>query len=241
MSKFTTGELAKQCGVTVRTVQYYDTKGLLIPSALSEGGRRLYSEEDLQRLKVICFLRDAGVSINSIAQLLSSEDPGSVIGILLDQQELLLRRDLKEAEEKLDRVAQIRRLMKTTDRFSIESIADVAQIMENRKRMYKIRVAMLTLGLIAEVIETGSLLLWIFRGIWWPFAVGMPVALGIVVWLLVFYFKKVDYICPKCHGVFKPGFWEMFFANHTMTTRKLTCTCCGHKGFCVETCQKEDT
>ena len=52
MSKFTTGELAKLCGVTVRTVQYYDTRGILIPSELSEGGRRLYSEYDLKRMKI---------------------------------------------------------------------------------------------------------------------------------------------------------------------------------------------
>ena len=50
MSKYTTGELAKRCGVTVRTVQYYDTRGILVPSELSEGGRRLYSEEDLKRI-----------------------------------------------------------------------------------------------------------------------------------------------------------------------------------------------
>lgn len=55
MSQYTTGEIAKLCGVTVRTVQYYDARGILIPSALSEGGRRLYSEDDLKRLKVICF------------------------------------------------------------------------------------------------------------------------------------------------------------------------------------------
>ncbi len=56
MPKYTTGELAKLCGITVRTVQYYDTRGILIPSELSEGGRRLYSEDDLKRMKIICFL-----------------------------------------------------------------------------------------------------------------------------------------------------------------------------------------
>ena len=61
MSKYTTGEIAKLCGVTVRTVQYYDTRGILIPSELSEGGRRLYSEDDLKRMKVICFLRDSSM------------------------------------------------------------------------------------------------------------------------------------------------------------------------------------
>lgn len=47
MSKYTTGELAKLCNVTVRTVQYYDKRGILIPTELSEGGRRLYTESDL--------------------------------------------------------------------------------------------------------------------------------------------------------------------------------------------------
>ena len=58
MSKYTTGEMAKLCGVSVRTVQYYDSRNLLVPSELSEGGRRLYSEDDLRKLKVICFLRN---------------------------------------------------------------------------------------------------------------------------------------------------------------------------------------
>ena len=53
MSKYSTGEIAKLCSVTVRTVQYYDTRGILIPSELSEGGRRLYSEDDLKRMKII--------------------------------------------------------------------------------------------------------------------------------------------------------------------------------------------
>ena len=86
MSKYTTGEIAKLCGVTVRTVQYYDTRGILIPSELSEGGRRLYSENDLKRMKIICFLRELDLPIDSISQLLAEEDPESVISILLDQQ-----------------------------------------------------------------------------------------------------------------------------------------------------------
>ena len=76
MSKYTTGELAKLCGVTVRTVQYYDTRGILIPSELSEGGRRLYTDDDLRRLRIICFLRDMGLPIDAIAQLLAEEEPG---------------------------------------------------------------------------------------------------------------------------------------------------------------------
>lgn len=44
MPQYTTGELAKLCGITVRAVQFYDGKDLLKPSELTDGGRRLYSD-----------------------------------------------------------------------------------------------------------------------------------------------------------------------------------------------------
>ena len=75
MSKYSTGEIAKLCSVTVRTVQYYDTRGILIPSELSEGGRRLYSEDDLKRMKIICFLRELDLPLGAIAQILKEEHP----------------------------------------------------------------------------------------------------------------------------------------------------------------------
>ncbi len=53
MSKYTTGEVAKLCNVSVRTVQYYDSRGILVPSEISEGGRRIYSEEDLKKMQII--------------------------------------------------------------------------------------------------------------------------------------------------------------------------------------------
>ncbi len=48
---YTTGEMAKLAGVSIRTVQYYDQRGILIPSDLTEGGRRRHSESDLERLR----------------------------------------------------------------------------------------------------------------------------------------------------------------------------------------------
>ena len=108
MSKYTTGEIAKLCGVTVRTVQYYDTRGILIPTELSEGGRRLYSENDLKRMKIICFLRDLGLPIDSISKMLAEDDPESVISLLLEQQENLLREEIGERKQKLDKLESLR-------------------------------------------------------------------------------------------------------------------------------------
>ena len=130
MSKYTTGEIAKLCGVSVRTVQYYDTRGILTPSELTEGGRRLYSEDDLKRMKIICFLRDAGISINSIGELLSEDDPSSVISVLLEQQEQLLREEAQERQAKLDMLDGIKRELKGVENFSIKSIGDIAYVME---------------------------------------------------------------------------------------------------------------
>ena len=235
MSKYTTGEIAKLCGVTVRTVQYYDSRNILVPSELSEGGRRVYSEEDLQRMKIICFLRELGLSINAISQLLAEEHPENVIDLLLQQQENELKAEMRERQEKLEKLTQLKKELKGVKRFSVESIADIAAIMENKKKLHRIRWTMLGVGLAAEAVEVGTLMLGVLEGIWWPFLViGLPVVIALSIWISVYYFRNVAYICPECHQVFKPKFKEAFWANHTPTTRKLTCPNCGHKGFCVE-------
>lgn len=235
MSKYTTGEIAKLCGVTVRTVQYYDTRNILVPSELSEGGRRLYSEEDVKRMKIICFLRELGLPINSISQLLAEEHPEDVISLLLEQQKELLEKDMQEKQRQLNKLDILQRELKTVQNFSFESIGDIAYKMENKKKLQKVRMVMLAVGITADIIEWGAIILWIVTGIWWPFAVGMPIVIGLCIWISKYYFLRVAYICPKCHTIFKPSLKEAFWARHTPNTRKLTCTSCGHKGFCVET------
>ena len=131
MSKYTTGELAKLCGVSVRTVQYYDSRNILAPSELSEGGRRLYSEEDLKKMKTICFLREVGLPINSIGDLLRDENPETIISTLLDQQEHVLREELNERQTKLDTIESMRRELKGLQNISVESIGDIAHIVKN--------------------------------------------------------------------------------------------------------------
>ena len=239
MSKYTTGEIAKLCGVSVRTVQYYDTRGILTPSELSEGGRRLYSENDFKRMKIICFLRNAGIPINSIKELLSEDDPGSVVSALLEQQERLLREEISERQAKLHMLDGIKRELKSVENFSIESISDIAYALENKKKMRQLHTILLIIGIPVGVIQWTTIILWIATGIWQPFLLFVLAAVPCTVWVSNYYFKRVAYICPKCHAVFKPRFKEAFFAKHTPTLRKLTCTCCGHKGFCVETYGKE--
>lgn len=234
MSKYTTGEMAKLCGVTVRTVQYYDTRNILVPSELSEGGRRLYSDADLKRMKIICFLRELGLPIQSISQLLSEEHPEEVIHLLLEQQEKKLRDDIAERQEQLEKLSQLQRELKGIAHFSIESIGDIVNVMENKKKLRRVYGIMLGVGIPLEIIEWGTFFYALNTGNWWPFLLGLCVAIGGGIWLSAYYYKNVKYICPECHEIFEPGFREMLFARHTPNTRKLTCCNCGHKGFCVE-------
>ena len=234
MSQYTTGELAKACGITVRTVQFYDQKGILIPSALTGGGRRLYSEEDLKRMKIICFLRDTGLSLDTIGRLLSEEDPGSVISILLDQQEQVLQEEIGERREKLERLEEIRNGLKAVSTFSMETISDIAIVMEGKKKRNAMCRNMILTGIPVTVLQWVSILLWIFRGIWWLFPVWVAAGTVYGVWASRYYYRNTAYICPQCHEVFRPAFREMLWARHTTKTRKLTCVKCGHHGFCVE-------
>ena len=235
MSQYTTGELAKQCGITVRTVQFYDQRGILVPSALTEGGRRLYSEEDLRKMKIICFLRDTGLSLDTIDRLLKEDDPGSVISLLLARQEAVLQGEISERREKLERLADLKSGLKAVPSFSIESIGDIAAVMEGKKKMKAMHRNMILTGLPLSVLQIASILLWVFKGIWWPFILWVVAAVPYAVLWSRYYFRHTAYICPQCHEVFRPAFKEAFFANHTPNTRKLTCTKCGHHGFCVET------
>ena len=192
-------------------------------------------------MKIICFLREIGLPINSIGELLSEKDPQSVIYILLSQQEQLLSEELAERQTKLGMLEALKREIKSIDDFSVDSIGDIAHIMENKKKLYKVRAIMLAVGIVVDIIEITTLILWINTGIWWSFAVGMPVALALAAWISVFYFKRTAYICPGCHNIFKPSFKQAFFASHTPRTRKLTCPECGRKGFCVETYGEGDS
>ena len=47
---YTTGEFARMAHVTIRTIRYYDKKGLLKPSFINESGYRMYSDEDFLKL-----------------------------------------------------------------------------------------------------------------------------------------------------------------------------------------------
>lgn len=69
------GEVAEQTGVTQRTLRFYEEKGLLKTPTRMDGGFRLYSEEDVKRVKQIRRLQDLlGVALADIKEMVDAEE-----------------------------------------------------------------------------------------------------------------------------------------------------------------------
>ena len=82
----TVGEIAKKMDVTVRTLQHYDREGLLSPTVMSEGGRRLYTDKDIVKLHQILSLKHLGFSLNDIKnRLIPLDAPAEIADVLAEQ------------------------------------------------------------------------------------------------------------------------------------------------------------
>lgn len=71
---YTIGQIAKKFSLSRSTLLYYDSIGLLSPSARSGANYRLYSETDLLKMKKISQFRETGMSLESIALILEKDD-----------------------------------------------------------------------------------------------------------------------------------------------------------------------
>lgn len=61
-------------GVTVRTLRYYDKIGLLKPTSKTEGGHRLYTNEEIKKLQQVQFLKKIGFRLQEIKDMLDSSE-----------------------------------------------------------------------------------------------------------------------------------------------------------------------
>ena len=110
----TVGQMAKKMDVTVRTLQHYDREGLLSPSAISDGGRRLYTDKDIIKLHQILSLKHLGFSLDDIKnRLVSLDTPQEVADALAEQAQAVQRkmeslsRSLRELELLREEVLQM--------------------------------------------------------------------------------------------------------------------------------------
>jgi DNA-binding transcriptional MerR regulator len=96
----TTGEMARETGTTLRTVRFYEGEGLIAAQEREDHGRRRFPEAELAKLQAIADLRDSGLSLQEIKDLVAlkagcptaREAASRMSGALSAQLEVLDRR-----------------------------------------------------------------------------------------------------------------------------------------------------
>lgn len=96
-----TGDLARRIGTTLRTVRFYEEAGMLKPSAVGKGGRRLYTEQDLERLALITDLRELDLSLEEIKGLLEMKEGCSTAPELAERFGQALSAQLERTQKRL--------------------------------------------------------------------------------------------------------------------------------------------
>lgn len=108
---FTIGELAKEFGVTLRTLRFYEDKGLLNPKR--DGLNRLYNRRDRARLKLVLMGKKVGFSLNEICDMLDLYDlrDGQVVQLRValdkfNQQIGILQEQKQNIEQAIDELSR---------------------------------------------------------------------------------------------------------------------------------------
>jgi MerR family transcriptional regulator, thiopeptide resistance regulator len=128
------GDLAKQTGVSVRTLHYYDEIGLLSPSHRTEAGYRLYSEDDIIRLQQIVSLRQIGFSLEQIRECFEQSEfsPHHVVQLHLSQ----LKEQMALQQQLYARLETIATRLESTEAVSIQEFIQLIGVTTMIEKYY---------------------------------------------------------------------------------------------------------
>lgn len=132
----TIGELAKKMDVTVRTIQHYDQEGLLSPSAISEGGRRLYTDKDIIKLHQILSLKHLGFSLKDIKnKILPLDTPDEIINVL-DEQANAVQEKIEKLTESLRELKALQQEVVQMQSVDFKKYADIIVNLQMNNKYY---------------------------------------------------------------------------------------------------------
>lgn len=228
---YTSGQLAKRCQVSVRTVQFYDQQGLLHARRTPSNQRR-YQEDDLRQLQRILAYRQLGFTIKDIRELLDQQDD-QALRAAIALQEQRTQQELRVAQDRLAGLEYLRDQLTHAGNFP-GNIADHVKA-NHAHRLTRLRVRTVVVGLLVDLLIWGSLayVIWHGASIGWLVA-GILASLILVGEIVVSYYQHAQYVCPHCQRHFIPAIGEWFWSKHTPNTRQLTCPFCRQKNYCIE-------
>ncbi|MDD4335385.1 MAG: MerR family transcriptional regulator [Desulfotomaculaceae bacterium] len=126
------GELAKQTGLSVRTLHYYDQIGLLVPSRNKGNGHRLYTETNIVRLQQIVALKQLGFPLDEIKGFLQSTDysPGRVINLHIGQ----LREHIKSQQNLCRQLEIIAESLQSQNEVTAEQFIEIIEAVKSTEK-----------------------------------------------------------------------------------------------------------
>lgn len=105
------GELARQAGVTHRTIHYYERIGLLPPAQRVKAGHRRYDESFVGRLHRIAAFKNLGLSLDEIAEVLQATDGSAADPAASERALAALKRHLAQAESRMRELFSLRQAL----------------------------------------------------------------------------------------------------------------------------------
>ena len=104
------GELSHRCGVSVRMLRYYEGQGLLQP-VRKASGYRVYGDADVEIVRRITMLNAAGLTLQTIRQILPCARPGSLSFRPCAEFKDGVRRTLAKLNSQIAALSESRRLL----------------------------------------------------------------------------------------------------------------------------------
>ena len=101
---FTIGELARAASVPTSTVRYYEREGILRPAGRSSSNYRLYSQQDVERLRFIRAGQATGFTLRDVTELLRPAPCGKVQG--------LIERRLEAVADRMRELRHVQRVLR---------------------------------------------------------------------------------------------------------------------------------
>ncbi len=105
---YSIGEVSNITGIAISTLRYYDREGMF-PDMARNGGIRIFSDLEIDTLKVVECLKASGMSIKSIKQFLIWRQEGDTS---LDKRREMFHIQLKEVEKQMETLGTIKNMLK---------------------------------------------------------------------------------------------------------------------------------
>lgn len=127
MQTWKVGALARQTGLTVRTLHHYDEIGLLSPSLRTGAGHRLYTADDLGRLLQVLSLRQLGLSLDDVRESLAR--PESTLQQVLGLHIARLRERIDLQQRLCRRLETVMERLRTAETVSVDEFIQTLEAM----------------------------------------------------------------------------------------------------------------